>query len=107
MNETAFLILLGILFVLAMLFIPQMMMRRAIPKVIRIFQHNNAVGIKNAKALDELGLKPRGMLENLGRLRDYKPRALQLLISANIVHITEDGKFYLSEEDLAVTRWRT
>jgi hypothetical protein len=40
------------------------------------------------------------------RRRDYKPRALQLLISADIVQMTEDGKFYLDEESLSMTRWR-
>ena len=106
MNETIFLILLGIAFLLVMLFIPQLMMKRAIPKVIQAFRQNNAVGAKNARALEELGLQPKGLLQTAGRLRDYKPRALQFLMSINVIQVTEEGKFYISEEDIALTRWR-
>lgn len=106
MNEVLFLILLGIAFILVMLVVPQLMMKRAIPKVIQAFRQNNAVGEKHAKLLEEMGLKPKGLLESAGRLRDYKPRALQFLISINVIQATEDGKFYISEEDIALTRWR-
>ena len=106
MNETLFLILLGIAFILVIIFVPQLLIKRAIPKVIRAFRNNNAVGEKNARTLEELGLKPKGMLENMWRTRDYKPKALQFLISANIIQMTEDGKLYLSEEDLAQTNLR-
>ena len=106
MNETLFLILLGIAFLLVMLFVPQLMTKRAIPKVIRAFRQNNAVGEKNARTLEEVGLKPKGLLETMGRLRDYKPRALQFLISINVIQVTEEGKFFLSEEDIAQTNWR-
>ena len=106
MNETIFLILLGIAFLLVMIFVPQLLMKRAIPKVIRAFRQSNAVGEKNAKALEELGLQPKGLLQTAGRLRDYKPRALQFLIGINVIQMTEEGKFYISEEDIALTRWR-
>ena len=69
------------------------------------FRQNNAVGPKNARTLEELGLKPKGILESMGR-RDYKPRALQFLISVNIIQMTEEGKFYLSEEDIALSNLR-
>ena len=105
MNEVLFLVLLGIAGILVMLFVPQLMMKRAIPKVIQAFRQNNAVGPKNARTLEELGLKPKGILESMGR-RDYKPRALQFLISVNIIQMTEEGKFYLSEEDIALSNLR-
>ena len=106
MNDTLMVILLIIVFVLVALVLPQFMVMRTAPKVIRIFRQNNAVGAKNAKPIEELGLKQRSMIENMLRRRDYKPRALQLLLSANIVQMTEDGKFYLDEESLAMTKWR-
>ena len=81
--------------------VPQLMMRRAVSKVIRIFRQRNAVGQSNAKTLDELGLGQRGLERFV--VRDYKPRALQVLMSANIVRHTEDSKFYLSEEDIQRT----
>lgn len=106
MNDTLMVILLIIVFVLVALVLPQFMVMRTAPKVIRIFRQKNAVGAKNAKAIEELGLKQRSVIENMLRRRDYKPRALQLLLSANIVQMTEDGKFYLDEENLAMTKWR-
>lgn len=81
--------------------VPQLMMRRAVGKVIRIFRQRYAVGQSNAKTLDELGLGQRGLERFV--VRDYKPRALQVLTSANIIRHTEDGKLYLSEEDLQRT----
>ncbi|MFQ6122529.1 MAG: hypothetical protein ACE5LA_05670 [Dehalococcoidales bacterium] len=106
MSDTFIIILMVVIFILVLLVLPQFLVMRAVPKVIRIFRRHNAVGIKNAKTLDELGLKPQTMFDRMFRLRDYKPRALQLLIGATIVQMTEDGKLYLDEENLANTRWR-
>lgn len=106
MGDTLFIILLIAIFIVVMLVLPQFLIMRTVPKVIKIFRQNNAIGAKNARPIEELGLKPRSMFENLLRRRDYKPRALQLLISTNVVQMTEDGKLYLDEETLALTRWR-
>jgi len=106
MNDTLMVIVLVIVFVVVALVLPQFLVMRSAPKVIRIFRQKNAVGEKNAKAIEELGLKQRSMIESVLRRRDYKPRALQLLISTNIVQMTEDGKLYLDEENLAMTKWR-
>jgi hypothetical protein len=106
MDDTLIVIVLVIVFIVVALVLPQFLVMRTAPKVIRIFRQNNAVGAKNAKPIEELGLKQRSMIENVLRRRDYKPRALQLLISANIVQMTEDGKLYLDEESLSMTRWR-
>jgi len=106
MGDTFFMILMIVIFIVVLLVLPQFLVMRSAPKVIRIFRQKNAVGAKNAKTIEELGLKPRSVIENMLRRRDYKPRALQLLISADIVQMTEDGKFYLDEESLSMTRWR-
>jgi len=106
MNDTLMVIVLVVVFIVVALVLPQFLVMRTAPKVIRIFRQKNAVGEKNAKPIEELGLKQRSMIENVLRRRDYKPRALQLLISANIVQMTEDGKFYLDEESLSMTKWR-
>ena len=106
MDDTLMVILLVIVFIVVALVLPQFLVMRTVPKVIRIFRQNNAVGAKNAKPIEELGLKQRSVIENMLRRRDYKPRALQLLISANIVQMTEDGKLYLDEESLSMTKWR-
>ena len=106
MNDTFMVIILIIVFILVALVLPQFMVMRTAPKVIRIFREKDAVGEKKAKAMEELGIKQRSMIENVLRRRDYKPRALQLLLSANIVQMTEDGKLYLDEENLSMTKWR-
>ncbi len=106
MDDTLIVIVLVIVFIVVALVLPQFLVMRTVPKVIRIFRQNNAVGAKNAKPIEELGLKQRSVIENMLRRRDYKPRSLQLLINTNIVQMTEDGKLYLDEENLAMTRWR-
>jgi hypothetical protein len=106
MSDTLFLVLMVVIFILVIVFLPQWLVLRAVPKVIRIFRQHNAVGIKNAKTIEELGLKPPTLFDRMYKLRDYKPRALQFLIGVNIIQMTEDGKLYLDEENLATTRWR-
>ena len=86
---------------MAVFVIPRWLTRRAAHQVIKIFRENNAIDKKNAKTADELGLTPPGVLERMMRRRDYKPYALNALISAEIIQRTEDGKLYLSEEKLA------
>jgi hypothetical protein len=81
--------------------IPRWLMRRAARQVIKIFRAQNATENKNARTIDELGLRPPGMMERMMRRRDYKPQALNALMQVGVVKVTEDGKLYLSEEKLA------
>ena len=106
MGDTTFIALLAVIFILLMVVVPPLLVRRAIPSVIRLFRQHNAVGSRNAKAIHELGLKPRTMIERMLKGVDYRPAALQLLIKAGVIQITEDGKLYLSEENLASTKWK-
>jgi len=85
----------------ALFFIPRWLTRRAARHVIKIFRKHNAIDSKNARTIDELGLRPPGVLERMMRRRDYKPQALSALMQAEIIQATEDGKLYLSEEKLA------
>ncbi len=96
----------AIAFILVVFFVPQWILIRNIPKVIRIFRKFNAVNPKTAKTIEEMGLKPKPMLERMFRRRDHKPRALQFMLRVSIVDVTEDGKLYLNEEKLTQTRWR-
>lgn len=106
MSDALFIVLMVVLFILVVLVLPQVFIMRTVPKVIRIFREHNAVGIKNAKTLDELGLQPKALFERMLKMRDYKPRTLQFLIRTTVIEMTEDGKVYLSEENLAATKWR-
>jgi hypothetical protein len=80
--------------------IPRWLIRRAARQVIKIFRAQNATESKNARTIDELGLRPPGMMERMMRRRDYKPQALDALVQVGVVKVTEDGKLYLSEEKL-------
>ena len=85
---------------MAVFIIPRWLMRRAARQVIKIFREYNATDAKNAKTIDELGLRPPSMMERMMRRRDYKPHALNALMKAEIIQVTKDGKLYLSEEKL-------
>jgi len=93
-------VLLVVLVLLAFFVVPQWRLKRAIRQVIKIFREHNAIGNKNAKTIDELGLRPRGMMDGMFKGRDYKPYALSSLRKAEIIQMTEEGKLYLSEDKL-------
>jgi hypothetical protein len=76
------------------------MMRRAFKTVLKKFRDNNALTPETAAFANDLGIKPRGFFQFRG-LRDYKPTVLDFMIKQDIVHVTEEGKVFLSEEVLA------
>jgi len=79
-------------------FISGRMTRRAVIRVIEIFRQHRAIGIQQAKTIDELGLTPPGFLERAMRTRDYKQNALKILIKNEVIHMTGEGKLYITEE---------
>ena len=83
------------------LFLSARMTKRAVGQVIAIFQKFNAIGIHQAKAVNELGLTPPNLMERFTRMRDYKQNALSVLMKAEIVQTTEEGKLFISAEKLA------
>jgi len=100
MYTTILIVLIVVFMLLVLLIVPQLLLKRAIHHVIRIFREHNAIGINNSKTIDELGLRSPGMLERMFRGRDYKQYALKTLIKAAIIQTTEDERLYLSEEKL-------
>jgi hypothetical protein len=93
-------ILIFALLIVALFIIPRWRSKRALRQVIQVFRNNSATDIKNAKTVDELGLKPPTMREEMFHRRDYKPYALNALIKAEIIRRTEDGRLYLAEDRL-------
>lgn len=106
LNDILFWVGMAVAFILVVFFVPQWILVRNIPKVIRVFRKFNAINPKTALTIEELGLKPKPMLERMFRRRDHKPRALQFMLRVALIEVTEDGKLYLDEEKLAQTRWR-
>ncbi len=106
MNTAIFIVVLVVIFILGAFVIPQFFIRRAILSIMRTFEQQNAIGVKGAKTMEELGLAPKPMLQRILKRRDYKPQALQVLMRGDVIQTTEDGKLYLSEESLTTARWR-
>ena len=100
MEDTFILLVLLVMAFAGAFFIQALLVKRAISQVIQIFCRYNALGVKNAKTVAEMGLTPPHMIQRLTRPRDYKPHALQLLQQVGIIHMTEDGKLYMTEEKL-------
>ena len=106
MSDTTALVLFTVLLVIIIFVLPQILLRRAISSVIRTFRQCKAVGIDNARTLDELGLRPKSMVQSIFRGMQYKTTALMVLRNAGVVDCTEEGKLYLSEENLSRSRWK-
>jgi hypothetical protein len=97
------LVILILLLFLAIAFLASnYLMRRAIKRVIKILRDAGAVSLDSAQTVEQLGLKKSMFQFKLWR--DYKPAALQLLLTANVVIATEDGKLFLSEDNLSKTK---
>ena len=105
MNDTTLIIIMGILLLFVVFVLPQIRLRRDIPSLIRIFREAKAVGVKNAKTIEELRLKPPSGIRSLIRGSHHMQDALQVLNKANIIQSTEDGRMYLSEENLVSSKW--
>jgi hypothetical protein len=100
-NSLVFLIFILVIIALGgSLYIRTFFIKRAVSKVIEIFYQHNAVGMKGAKTLHELGLESPDFFQRMMRPRDYKQDALQILIRRGIIFQNEDGRLYLLEEKL-------
>jgi len=106
MNDTTFTIIIGVILLFMLFVLPQIRLRRDIPSLIRIFREARAVGVKNAKTIEELRLEPPSGIRSFIRGSDHMQNTLRELMKANIIKSTEDGRMYLSEGDLASSKWR-
>jgi hypothetical protein len=106
MSDSTVLILLTVLVLVVVFVLPQILLRNAISSVLRIFRKNKAVDAQSARNIDELGLRPKSMAQAIFRGTQYKTTALMVLKNAGAIVTTEDGKLYLSEENLARSRYR-
>ncbi len=72
-----------------------LLMQRAALRVVKIFREHNAIGIKNARTVKELGLTDE---------KNFPPRefrALQMLVQRGIIHTAENETLYMPEEKFA------
>jgi hypothetical protein len=98
-----FILLIVILAILGFFVLPRIRIRRAVGQVVDIFERNNALDVRSAKTVDELGLRPPTFLDGMLRMRDFKPYALQILMHTEVVRQTVGGRLYLSQGKLPAT----
>ncbi len=96
----AVILLFGVVIIL-MVIIQRVLLKRAARRVVAMFRAQGATSPKTAASLEELGLGRSTPLSRTFRPRDYRPYAARLLGQAGVIKATEDGRVYLSEEDLA------
>jgi hypothetical protein len=106
MSDTTTLIILTALMLIIIFVLPQILLRNAVSSVIRNFRRSKAVNAQNAKTIDELGLRPKSMMQAIFRGAQYKTTALLVLKNAGVIEATEDGKLYLSEKNLSRSKYR-
>jgi hypothetical protein len=81
-------------------YVQSLLTKKAIRDVVSRFRERGATSPEKAAWEEELGLARRDFLGRMGRPRDYKPQAMRLLGQKNIIRATEEGRLYLSEEEL-------
>jgi hypothetical protein len=103
-DVTSTIIVLVLLIVVAVV-VPPLRLRRAIPAILHLFRQGKATDENSARTLDELGLKLKtGPATILGG-GDTRQAALEILKDAKIIQSAADSKWYLSESDLAASKW--
>ena len=95
-----FILLVVILAILGFFVLPRIRIRRAVNQVMTVFERNNALDVRSAKTVDELGLRPPTFLDGMLRMRDFKPYALQILMQTEVVRQTDGGRLYLAQDRL-------
>ncbi len=81
------------------------LMKRAVKAVVKMFQDKQAFTPDTAKTEEELGLKKRSLFQ-FKAMRDYKPTALQFLVRSDIVQMTDDGRYFITEDALSQIKLR-
>jgi hypothetical protein len=84
-------------------YLSRFLLRKAVRDVVSLFRRQGATSPATAATLEELGLA-RSPFDRIFRLRDYRPTALRLLAQANIIRNAEEGRLYLSEDELKRSR---
>lgn len=106
MIPVAIAVLAVLVLVLALFFLPRLLLKRAIRKVITRLRQEGATSPERAKTLAELRLESPGGFGTVFRFRDYRPYAIRLLGQARIILGTEEGGVFLSEENLSESHIR-
>ena len=74
--------------------------------LIKSLREHEATNIATAKTAEELNLRLGSSFGKFNLLRDYSSYSLKMLVDEGVVQVTEDGRLFLSEETLALSRWK-
>lgn len=83
---------------MALFLLPALRLKRALYQVIDRFRGLDSACLAGIGSLEELGLRPPGLLDGLFPHKDFRPYALQVLIMENVVQLTGDKGLCLREE---------
>ncbi len=101
MTTALILILILVVGLVGAVYLSRFKLKRAMRLIVAVFRAQGATSPKTAKRLEELGLVVTGgLFNNMFKPRDYRPYALRALSQANILRATDDGRVYLSEDEL-------
>lgn len=89
-----------IVFILSAFYVPIILFRRAVFKVIKVFRDSSALCRQYPKKLEELGLRLPDFNRSLLNPKEDIPYALRSLIQAGIVRLDQEGRACLAEEKL-------
>lgn len=82
-------------------YISRWLVKRGMRHVVLAFRERGATDYEHAVTAQELGVVRGRLYDRMFKIRDYKPDALNILLQADVVQMTEEGRLYLSEENLA------
>jgi hypothetical protein len=106
MDGTVTLVLILLVLVVGSFFLSRHLARKAVRDLIKAFARVQALDPDSAVTQAEVGVVPRGLFNPRMGLRDYRPAALRLLMQADIVQLTSDGRVYLSVAALKASNLR-
>ena len=106
MSDVTLFVVLVVVLLAVVILLPQLLLRAAIPKVVRILREHDATNADSAVLAQDVGLPSASFVERSFKPRDYKPKALLGLIQLEIVHVTDDGRVYLDEAALSGSPFR-
>jgi hypothetical protein len=86
--------------ILIVVYVPRLLLKRAMRQTVKTFRRNGATNPNAALPLKTMALNNPSILQSMMKTRDYKPMAVDILIREGIV-IAEGDKYYLSEAKLA------
>jgi len=105
MDENTLSLVVFFVLLILLLTVPAWRTRRAVRTIISRFREAKALEPESAKLPDEIGLNFTYQPSNFFTGSDPMQSALNSLQDASVIQRTHEGKLYLSEANLASSKW--